>query len=291
MLMSMLVVLLAAGMVAAQDDGGRRGRGGRERRAGRMMGGGGAMAALGNLDALELTEEQKEQIEKLRAEFQAKMEGQRDEMRKAFEEMRKFRQDNPDDREGLQKKRQEMMQKMAPMREATQNFLESVKGVLNEEQLKKFNELTAQAPGRGGFGGRMGVGQMGGRFGRAQGALPGMDPRTMNQLELTDEQKDKVRGLLQRFAEEQQQLVEKYQGLFKEMLTPEQAEKFAQLQKEANDRMGQLRARRGRGPENGEGPQRGRPRNRDGGAADAPPPPPGADDDAPPPPPPPEDDI
>ena len=212
------------------------------------------MAVLQRLGELDLTDEQREKIKKLQEDFRTKMQEDGQEMRKLMQGVRDFREKNPDDREGFRKKMQEMREKMAPLREAHQGFIEEIKGVLNEDQLKKFNEMLAQG-GRCGPGGRMGR--------RGRGGLPGLDPRTMEQLDLTDEQKDKIKGLLQRFTEEQKELVEKYEGLFKALLTPEQAEKFEKAQAESKERMANLRnrRRRGEGPEGGVGGGR-RPRRR-----------------------------
>ena len=249
------VVLLAATLVLAQGRGDRaqRGQGGQggQRGQGRMMdrmGQQGPLAVLQRLDELDLTDEQKEKIKKLQDDFRTKMQADAEKMRGLFQEMQDFREKNPNDQEGLRKKREEMMQKAAPMREASQAFIEEVKGVLNEEQLKKFNEMVAQGGqgGPGGPGGRMG----GGRMGMGAQGLPGTDPRAMAELELTDEQKDKIKGLLQRFMEEQKELAEKYQGLFKATLTPEQLEKYEKAQAQPRERMQQR-------PGAGEGGERG----------------------------------
>ena len=253
--MSMVFVLVGAAAFAQGrgERGERGGRAGRGQRAGGRQGG--AMGILNRIGELDLTDEQREKIDKLRTEFEEKMKGSRETMRTAFTELRAYREKNPDDREGLRKKRQEMMQKMAPMREGMQGFIESVKGVLNEEQLKKFNEMVAAGGGPGGRRGRA----AGGRFGGAGARLPGLDPRAIEQLNLTDEQKEKVKGLLQAFAEEQKTLIEKYQGLFKEMLTPEQQEAFEKAKVDADKRRQEMRERFRRGGRDaaGEGGARG----------------------------------
>jgi len=267
-LMSLVFVLIGA-VSFAQDRGGRERPRDRGERVGARLGGG--LAILNRLGELDLTDEQREKIEKLRAAFEEKTKGNREEMRKVFTDVRTYRQEHPDDQEGLRKKREEMMQKLAPMREATQTLLEEVKGVLNEEQLKKFNEMVAQG-GPGGRGmGRLGMGRPG--MGGPGAGLPGTDRRTLGELNLTDEQKDKVKGLLQRFAEEQKQLIEKYQGLFKQILTPEQEEKLETAKADAEKRRQEMRERfrRGGGAQRGQGDQRRqRRRNARGDDAEAP---------------------
>ena len=236
--MAALVVLMAGGLAVAQDRPGRPRRERGERRARR-----GPMQILDQLQELDLTDEQRAEIEKLQADFRKRTKELQQQVRGKFEELRKFRQENPDDREGLRKKQEEMREQMAPMREATQAFIEEVKGVLNEEQLKKFNELMAQRRGR--RGGRMPVG------------LLGIPPELLEQLELTDEQQEKVRGLLQAFMEEQRQLREKFQGMVKEMLTPEQQDKYEKGLAEARERFRNRMGARRRG-ERGDRPRRRR---------------------------------
>lgn len=211
-LVTALVVLMTGAIGLAQQRGERR-RAGRQGAAARRMrqgvGQGQMLRVLGELD---LTDEQKEKVAKLREDFTKRAEENRAEMREAFQELRKFRQENPNDQEGLRKKREEMRGKIAPMREATQNLLEEVKGVLNEDQIKKLEEIQQRGMRRRGI--------------RTGPVLPGVPPQVIGQLELTDEQQEKVKGLAQAYQEEQRQLIEKYKGLLKLFLTPEQAEKF-----------------------------------------------------------------
>jgi Spy/CpxP family protein refolding chaperone len=263
--MAVSVALIAIGLAVAQGAGDRpRGdrQGARGERRAQMLGeAGGAGVVAKILDELELTDEQKQKIEKMRADFEARMKDMGDKMRASMEEIRKFREENPNDQEGLRKKRQEMMDQVTPLREAIQGFVEQVKAELNEEQLKKFEKLLAERGGPGGMGGRMG---QGGRMGMGgQMGLPGTDPKLQEDLQLTDQQKEKLKGLVQAYAEEQRQLLEKYTGLIKEMLTPEQQEKFEKAVTEMKNRLGNRMGMGGRGQR----PARPAP-------ADNPPPPP-----------------
>jgi|GEM_PF-3591041 len=352
-LMVALVVLMAGGFAVAQARPERPGRGARGERGFAR----GAGQILNQLQELDLTDEQRAEIQKLQADFQKRMEELQQQMRGKLEELRKFRQENPNDQEGLRKKREEMREQMAPLREAAQGFIEEVKGVLNEEQLKKFNELMAQRGGAGamGRGARMGrgamqalidlLGQLGltneqqqkidvmranfekkiaaeaearrgqqgarrmlrqmpptreqmqtfieevktvldeaqlkkfnelleqrggldglmgapggaaGRFGRgAVGAvILGLTPRAMEDMKLTEEQKNKLNELARKLQDEQQQILQKYRDLVKEVLTPEQAEQYEKAVTEMRDRF-QNRIRGGRRGEFGNRQRRG----------------------------------
>jgi len=244
LLMAVSVALIAVGLAVAQGVGGRP-RGERQGARAELRGQAGGEAQIFRiLEGLELTDEQKQRIEKLRTNFEARVKEMGEKTRASMEELRKFREENPNDQEGLQKKRQEMMGQFTPLREAMQGLLEDVKAVLNEEQLKKFEQLQAERGGPGGMGmGRMG---MGGRMGQGGAGLD-IPRQLMDDLQLTDQQKEKLRGLMQAYAEEQRQLLEKYKGLVKEMLTPEQQEKFEKGLAETTGRMGNRMGMGGRG--------------------------------------------
>ena len=262
------VALIAVGFALAQGAGPAAGGGPAGGGRGPGAGGGGMGAGLGQLtqllDQLELTDDQKQKIDKLRADFETRIKDMADKMRTAQQDLQKFREENPNDQEGMQKKRQEMMQQMAPMRDAIQGFLEQVKAQLNEDQVRKFDQILAD---RGGAMGMAAGGQgMGGRMGMQGGmGLPGLDPKSQQDLELTDQQKDKMKGLQQAYAEEQRQLLDKYIGLIKDMLTPEQQDKFEKIVAEMKNRPGN---RAGMGARGQRGPRAG------GAGPDNPPPPP-----------------
>ncbi len=204
--MSAVAVLVACAVTFAQgrDEGNRGPRGDRMGPRGDRAGmrDNGPAAGLRNiLDQLNLTDEQKQKYDEVRAEFDKKLAEARD------------KGGNP--------------------RDVYQGFIEEVKALLNEEQLKKFNDLQQQQQRGGGPGDRQAAMGM---------ALMGANPQAVRDLNLTPEQQEKLRGLLQKFEEELKQLREKYQGLVKENLTPEQKEKFdkaVQEQKDRLERMGQ----------------------------------------------------
>jgi Spy/CpxP family protein refolding chaperone len=238
------VALIAVGFALAQGAGGPPAGGGRGLGAGANVMGAGAGQIAQILNQLELTDDQKQKIDKLRADFETRLKDMTEKMRTAQEDLRKFREENPNDQEGFQKKRQEMNQQMAPMRDAIQGFVEQVKAQLNEDQVKKFDQIMADR------GGPMGMGAgPGGRMGM-QGAmgLPGLDPKTQQDLNLTDQQKENMRGLQQAYQEEQRQLLDKYIGLIKDMLTPEQQDKFEKIVAEMKNRPGNRPGMGARGP-------------------------------------------
>lgn len=289
--MSAVAVLVACAMTFAQgrgpgaqgdrgDRGPRAQQGDQGPRGERRVLQGEEAGLRQTLEQLDLTDEQQQKLDELKADFDKKTADLREKARANMEELRKFREENPDDREGLQQKRRELMENTgAPLREATQGYVEQIKGVLNEEQLKQFNAAMEQ---RREEGGRMVAGVVG------LGIL-GISPQAERELNLTPEQEEKVRGIAQKFAEEMKLLREKYQGLIREELTPEQQKQFDQSAREMEGRM-RDRLGIGQGPQGDRGPrglQGDRPNRRggdrgprregggpDGGDA---PPPPGGD--------------
>jgi Spy/CpxP family protein refolding chaperone len=257
-------VVLAGTWLWAQDQppaprgGGPGGAGGPGGGPGRMMGAGPVQVALEIINGLDLTAEQKEKVEKMKTDFEAKMKEKFEAYRKDQEEARQYRQDHPDDRDGIKQRDDKLMGAMGSLREAGQAFIDEVKAVLNEDQLKKFNEQMAA---KGGVGG--GQGGRGGRVG-GMGLLP---PQVIDDLQLTDEQKEKMRGFGQAYLEEQRTLLDKYLGLIRDTLTPEQQEKFDKAVTELKNRI------RGGGPGGGgpggggqgQGPRRQPPQKPDEG--------------------------
>jgi Spy/CpxP family protein refolding chaperone len=221
------LVVLAAGLALGQRGAGGERRGG----AGGMMRGqpgGGSTEIINLLADLNLTDGQRDQVDRLRADFDKRMQQARDQMRTKMQEIRQFQQDNPNDQEGLRKLRDEMRRQMAPQADAFQGFIEDVKAVLNEEQLKKFNELLEQRRTQGPAG----------RLAQRIGAgFPPLPPAQIEQLGLTDEQKQKLQGIITAYDDEQRKLVEKYHGMLKEMLTPEQNARLEQMITEFRNRL------------------------------------------------------
>lgn len=224
-----VVVLMAGAVAVAQDQGGRRrGRGGQ--RGGNRRGGTQQITRI--LQGLDLTEEQTQKIEVLGEDLRKK--GQ--EAREAMRGMREKFQNVGDDQEARNKLREEMRTKMAPLREANDKFVEDVKGVLNEEQLKKFNEALDR-------GNQARTRFRGAREARELGVPAG----ALEELALTDEQKEKLKALVEAKAEEQRQLDEKYAGLIKQLLTPEQQKVYEKALADEKERRARMRGGNRRG--------------------------------------------
>jgi Spy/CpxP family protein refolding chaperone len=226
--MTVSVVLLSAMVAFAQGKGrggGEKGQRGGEAnplkgaKAGARAFGGEGSVVEEILRELNPTDEQKQRFDEIKADFEKKTTGLREKARNAMMELRKFRQDNPDDRQGLRQKAAELMQQNAgPLRDALSGYVEEIKAVLNEEQLKKFNQLLDERGGlAGGLMGRMAAGILG---------FLGIAPQAADELALTPEQQEKIKALGEACAEEKKKLEEKYAGLVKETLTPEQQAKF-----------------------------------------------------------------
>ncbi len=233
--MTAAVVLLAGAMSFAQGGaaGGKAGgAGGPGDKAGPRAPGGGGGGLEQTLGQLNLTDEQKTKFDQIKADFQKKM--------------------------------AEAREKGGNIRDAYQAYVEEVKGILNEEQLKKFNETLAQ---RGGAqGARGGMGAITGAM------LLGLDPRELQDLKLTADQQEKVRAVAQKFADELKALQEKYQAQIKEVLTDEQKAVLDKAAAAMKDRM--------RGPGGRAGAGGNQPQPPDGpppGDGNAPPPPPPGD--------------
>ena len=236
--MAISVVLLSAMVAFAQGKGkggGEKGlRGGdanplKGAKAGAQAFGGEGAVVDEILRELNPTDEQKQRFDEIKADFEKKTAGLREKARNAMVDLRNFRRDNPDDREGLRRKALELMQQNAgPLRDALMGYVEEVKAVLNEEQLKKFNQLLEERGGLlGGMMGRMAAGILG---------FLGIAPQAADELALTPEQQEKIKGLGEAYAAEMKKLQEKYAGLVKETLTPEQRTKFDKAVEDAKDR-------------------------------------------------------
>src|SRR5204863_6403199 len=100
-------------------------------------------------------------------------------------------------------------EKMQALRD---DVLKQIKSILNEEQLKKFEEATRPQPGAGGGGG-----------GARLGALIQRLSEGMKDLDLTDDQKPKVQAALADARKKFQELAPQLQG---GQPTPELREKF-----------------------------------------------------------------
>lgn len=274
--MTISAVLLSAMVAFAQGKGkggGEKGlRGGdanpvKGAKAGARAFGGEGSVVEGILRELNPTDEQKQRFDEIKAEFEKKTAGLREKARNAMMEIRKFRQDNPDDRQGLRQKAVELMQQNAgPLRDALSGYVEEVKAVLNEEQLKKFNQLLEERGGlAGGMMGRMAAGILG---------FLGIAPQAADELALTPEQQEKIKALGETYAEDKKKLDEKYAGLVKETLTAEQQAKFDKAIEDAKNRPtgpgmmgnGPMGGGRMGGARPGRGERPARP-PRDGGAA------------------------
>jgi len=266
------VVLLSAMVAFAQGKPDKAGRGDKGQAQGAKAvarGLAGQESIIqGILQELDLSEEQKQKLDEIKAEFEKKTQGLRGELRNEAMNIRKFRDENPDDREGLRKKFTDLIQKAGPIRDALEGYVAEVKGVLNEEQRKKFNQLLDERGELVGMLERMGGGVLG---------FLGLSPRAADELALTPEQQEKIKAVGQAYADELKKLEEKYAGLVKETLTPEQQTKFDKAVEDAKNRPagpgvmdgGRLGGKRLR-PDRGEKPDRP---PKDGGAAPNPAPP------------------
>ena len=262
----LLVVLFIGAVTWAQDqpardrEGGRRGdrraRGEGGRRFGRGRGASLVGRARNALTQLELTDDQRDRIEKLRADFETANRDKTQKVADARRAMGEYRRNNPDDREGLREKARAMMEQQQELRQAEQGLVDGIKALLKEDQLKKFNELMAQGA-QGGFGeGAMAA------F-RAMRDL-GVSFRLMQDLGLTPEQTEKVRGLVQAYTEEQSKLQEKYRELIQKELTAEQKEKYKKAAEASEEMRQRFRGRMGgRGDRQRRGDRRRRDRDAD----------------------------
>jgi Spy/CpxP family protein refolding chaperone len=220
-----LAVVIAAQTSAADDQPQRKGKG---------KGGFGDRAGFGLLppgaaDKLKLTDEQKEKVAKIEKEYQAKQKDKfgdmREEMKKAFENK---------DKEAMRK----AFDKMRDNREAVQKLREEYQGkvesVLTDDQKKTFADIKKERPGFGRFGGdgkRPAPGGEGkrpeGQGKRPEGSREGAQrgnsslPAGLDQLKLTDEQKEKI-----------SKLQKDLEGKIMDVLTDEQKKKLEEMKKE-----------------------------------------------------------
>ena len=189
-LLGVLILLLAVQVASAQPPGGGRGRGGF--RGGPGGPGGGPMPELMLLRIPEVREElgtkddQNKQLDELFASMQPPE-------RPNFEELQKLSEDE----------RRERMEAMRAKQEASFREIEEKLGnILDEKQLARFRQLRLQ---------RQGVGAL-------------MRPELAKQLELTEEQRDKIRKIQEGARPEG-----RGPGNFQEMSDEERREFFTQM--------------------------------------------------------------
>lgn len=222
-----LVFLMLAGLTWAQEDVDRPRRQKRPDRAGRMQGRERAgrdmfrmrmSRVFRAIQSVELTEEQKQTVEALRVEFTEKIAPLGKALGEKAKAMRERRQNDPDDVEGLKAMRKEMRESFGAIGKAETELIEKVKAVLTEDQVKKLDEALAQRPG-------------GQRIDRALRQLLPFNPRTLRDLELTDEQREKLKTLMENYREDFGKLKTKYEGKFEKLLTDEQKQKLEAAKK------------------------------------------------------------
>lgn len=175
------------------------------------------------LEKLNLSDEQKEKLQKLRQELHEKRKAaenkSKEEKARLKEAMEKARQDN--DSETVQRLQKEMDKLQEGMKKSHGDMENLLSGVLNDEQKKKLEEMKkSRKPGE----------QPGGK-GPGHRDLRGgmlMHPQMQERLNLSDEQKQKIKQL-------QQELESKLQGV----LTDEQKKKLEDMKKDGPPRPGQ----------------------------------------------------
>lgn len=251
-----LVFLMLAGLTWAQKDVDRPRRQKRPDRAGRMQGreragqnmfGMRMSRVFRAVQSVELTEKQKQTVEALRVEFTEKIAPLGKALGEKAKAMRERRQNDPDDAEGLATMRKEMREAFEAIGKAEAELIEKIKAVLTEEQVKKFEEALTQRRG-------------GQRIDRAMRQLMPFNPRVLGQLELTEEQREKLKTLLEEYQEAIGKLKTKYEGKFQKLLTDEQKQKLEAANETAPGE--RQRRRPQRGDREGRGGQDGRRRRR-----------------------------
>lgn len=155
------------------------------------------------LDKLNLTDEQKEKVAKLRKDFEEKNKDAIDKMKesvaKAKETMEKARQDK--DKDGFRKAGEQMREAAEAAQKLRKDLEGQLAGVLNDDQKKKLQEAAAA----GKEGGRPGAAKPGERPGKGPAGKEAgssfIPPQLQERLKLTDEQKEKLKQLDKEFAE------------------------------------------------------------------------------------------
>ena len=176
-----------------------------------------------------MTADQKEKLAKLQKEFDEK---QKDKFGKIREDMKKAFEDR--DRDAIRKSMEKMREVRGDADKLRDEYRAKVESLLTDGQKKDLAGL--------GRGGRQGPGEAPGRgrgrgdFGRGQAGPPGLSPRTLEELRLTEDQKDKIAKLRK-----------EVESKIKDVLTDEQKKKLAEIEKgRSSDRKGP--PRRGRRP-------------------------------------------
>lgn len=151
------------------------------------------------LDRLNLNDEQKEKVAKVRKEFEDKnkdsLEKVKETMSKAKEAMEKARQDK--DRDAARKVGEQLREANESMQKLRKDLQGQLSGVLNDEQKKKLEESFGDAGGA-----KRGLAKPGERPGRGADAGAGFIPPALQEkLNLTAEQKDKLKQLQKEFEE------------------------------------------------------------------------------------------
>jgi Spy/CpxP family protein refolding chaperone len=156
------------------------------------------------VEKLKLTDEQKEKLAKLQQEFEEKS---KETLGKIRATLQKAIQDK--DGEAIRKAGEEIRAGAEKLRG---EFMEKVAGLLTEEQKKKLEEIKKEAPARPGF--------RPGQPGEPRRPGPGLllPPPVQEQLQLSDEQKEKLARL--------QKEVDSKLG---EILTEEQKKKLEEI--------------------------------------------------------------
>ncbi len=263
-----LAVLALGGLCWAQAGGDAGGRAGRQGREGRM--GGRTQAEMTQMrvemmvrtmEGLELTEEQKQAVEKLRVEFNEKIKPMADKVDERSTALRERMQNDPDDAEGIRQMREEIDKSNKEIEQAFTEFTEKVKGTLTEEQKTKYNETPMARMG----GMRQRMQWMGEAFRDVMQKVLPFDMRALGGLELTQEQQQKTQDLLKEYLEKIEKTRLEYEGKFQEILTEEQKKQYEELK--ANPDQGRMGGGGAPGEGAGQGGRGGRGGRRGAGGA------------------------
>ena len=243
-----LAILLAGGLGFAQAGPGGRGAG-RPQRGGAEQDRAPGASVMMRVEymcraygLLDLTQEQKDNLGKMRTEFNAKAQPLMEKMQTTSKTLAERQQNDPEDAEGIKQMKQEIGENSRALELALAEFTEKSQGLLTDEQRAKMEQGPGQRGGQGQA--RQFIQNM--RF-SMQSLMP-FDLRAVGALNLTDAQQKQSVDLLTQWRVEAAKLAAQYQEKFKGILTEEQKKQYDEIQ--ANqpqaENVGQGQRRQGR---------------------------------------------